>query len=411
MRAQIRSACVALVAAAIPGFLSITPAGAQTQAIPDAPKICSAPDRSALAASPITAEGHRQIEDWLANPEGQAAARSVNEEVRNLGRTVLGVSADHNSQRIIVVLDSAESDTQRAAATDRLANSSFSSKIDIRTSCRPGTELFSVLTTLGSSKSWSDAKATYSFGLEPSTSTVRVVTSSDEHARALKELFGDLVEVEMSPSIGRHSRLADASPHYGAARISSSGASCTSNFTYTSNVYGTRFVATAGHCFSSGAAVTSGGNFVGNVVFRSFPNPDAEMIYAAGQTYTNRVYSDPGEPTSRVVTGKVNPGVNEYICSDGSYTLAKCGAQIINTNEQLCDSAGCTTNLTQTFNFDSFCQHGDSGGPWYQRSGSSNALASGMHVGGWAAYGGISCVLHKISTIESILQATLLTTA
>ena len=134
-----------------------------------------------------------------------------------------------------------------------------------------------------------------------------------------------------------------------------------------------------------------------------------EMVYAAGQTYTNRIYTDPGSPTSRTVVGKVNPGTNDYVCSSGSFTLAKCGGDIINTNESLCDSSGCTTNLTQTFNFDSFCQGGDSGGPWYQRSGSSNALAAGLHVGGWEAFGGKSCVFHKISTVESTLQATLLT--
>ncbi len=133
------------------------------------------------------------------------------------------------------------------------------------------------------------------------------------------------------------------------------------------------------------------------------------MIYASNETYTNRIYTDPGSPTTRTVIGKVSPGVNESVCSDGSYTLAKCGATVINTDSQFCDYySGCTNNLTQTFNFDSFCQGGDSGGPWYQRSGSTGALAAGLHVAGGPAFGGTTCFFHKISTVESILQATLL---
>ena len=363
-----------------------------------------------MERSPVTGEGCREAESWLAGSDGQKVAVAVNAEAAKMGSTVLGVSSDHDRQKILVVLDPAAPGKERAAAETTFAAAGYGSIVEVRVGCRSLSVLKPVIDALSSNDFAATAGAAYAFGLEPTTGTIRIGTDSADFARRVSKQYGELVEVDVTPRIGAHSRLADASPHYGAARITDFVHDCTSNFTYVSNVYFTRIMATAGHCFPDDALIYSGGNLVGEVVYRSVPNPDVAMLYSAGQSYTNRIYTDPGSPSNRSVVGKISPGVNTYVCTSGSFTFAKCGAQVINTNEYYCDPDGCRYNLTQTFNFDQFCRPGDSGGPWYVKSGSSNALAAGLHWGGFTAFGGWSCLFHKISTVESTLNATLLTT-
>jgi hypothetical protein len=251
------------------------------------------------------------------------------------------------------------------------------------------------------------------YSINPLAGVVDVIVTREIDRSQVEKSFGEKVAVAVAKDLALFSggRYGDASPHYGDAAISPGWVppTCTSNFSFRSNVYGTRVTASAGHC--GWAYWWSGPNYLGDTVFNS-ASPDVQMIYGSGQSYTNQIYVDPCSPCTRTVIGKASPGVNEYVCVGGSVTLAQCGIEVINTNATFCPGTGepCTYNMIQTFKLlNEYAGPGDSGGIVYQRSGASNALAVGMIRGGGWVFGGLTVFHTKVSTIEATLNVTLVT--
>jgi hypothetical protein len=390
----------ALLVVGVLAGVAATPGGAWARpAEGSAPApICAAPDDPAAGA-------------WTAQPATQDDLAAVGAVAASSPVGVLGTIADDQAQTLIVVADSAAPPDAVADLADDVAAAADGSAVEVRTSCRPLDDLEAAQSELAQLHDGPLAGAAYAYQIDPAAGTVAVYADDDATAAALSARFGDEVAVQVA-ELDRTSggRTADASPHYGDARITSGSTTCSSNFSFRSNVYGTRVTATAGHCF--GSAWSSGGNLVGNVVLQSVPNPDIEMLYASGQNQTNVIYTDPCSPCTRTVTAKHDPGVNELVCVGGAVTLADCGATVISTNATFCDPLGCTYGLSQAFLLGStqLCAAGDSGGVVYQRDGSSAATANGLIVASVGpGFGGWGCYYHRISTVEATLNATLLT--
>jgi hypothetical protein len=179
----------------------------------------------------------------------------------------------------------------------------------------------------------------------------------------------------------------DPAPHrggaaiYGPAQGGTSG--CTSGFTVRRTSDAHDYMATAGHCYGNGAAITDEqGASYGTVQWRAvFPTYDTELI--GGSTYQGRMYvGSITSGTTHPVVGAGDPVVNSIYCSGGSFSGEHCNHTIQSTSATLCDGDGtsCTSNLMK-FTGGLQLLHGDSGGPVYYKNSSLNLSVRGTIVG------------------------------
>jgi hypothetical protein len=233
-------------------------------------------------------------------------------------------------------------------------------------------------------------KVAYSAWLDPADSKFHVTIDAGYPAAAdaLAKILGDRAVVELG-TVGRTGRLNDGEPHYGGAGIrkgySSNTASntCTSGFMIRRSANGKLGMTTAAHCFSNDDAIYSSTQYYGSAWDKSsFPTYDIMSVISTVTTYDNVIHVEPCSPCTRRVVGKgpVYPG--DLVCLSGMVTTAICSVAIESSTASICDGYGCTYGLLQGYrNGDTIVRAGDSGGPVYSRSGSSNAIALGSIVG------------------------------
>ncbi|MFF8848339.1 hypothetical protein ACF08N_37830 [Streptomyces sp. NPDC015127] len=262
--------------------------------------------------------------------------------------------------------------------------------------------------------SWHPKARSTDFSFYPSQDGARlnVSFSSSDRAvgEALKEKFGSAVYVKYSGAARfQGGRTNDASSHWGGAAIDAEGSVCSSGFSV-KFPNGTRGSVTAAHCYENGIGLASGNNFFGWAYGKSeYPSYDM-MHITGGGSYTNKIYTDPGSPISRTVTGKGDPALNSSVCTSGRLTKAVCGGSVVSLTGQMFQGGGWTTGLITIYKpFSVIGQVGDSGGPVYSPSGTSGATIRGMIVGG--SLSGDVVFAEKVSQVESHLGVTVLTTA
>lgn len=381
-------------------------------------ELCAQPANFALRASPRLGKGYLAGEAWLAGEEGQAAVRALNSRLDREGGRVLGAVPDHDQKRLLVVVDSGTTSRGSMAQLEKeLVSTAPAVRPQVRASCHPRGRLDETVRRLLANKL--GLKGSYGFAIDPATATVDLVTETPPEPDRAKRTLGDVIRVRQGRTAAfQGPRTNDASAHFGDASISTETAVCSSNFSFVSNAFGVPVTATAGHCGEG--TWQSGSNLVGTVTHNALPVADAAVLYAPGQTYTNKIHTNPGIPAARTVVGKRDLTVNEYACLGGQTTLSDCGARVVSTNYYQCYLGGCW-NFVRLFRFSlpgqPICDHGDSGGVVYQNSGASNAIANGMINAGTVDLfgnplylGGYDCWTTRISTIESALNVTLKTT-
>jgi hypothetical protein len=205
------------------------------------------------------------------------------------------------------------------------------------------------------------------------------------------------IRIVQRPRMQLLSRLADTAPFWGGARIvnADNGAGCSSGFAVTSG--GVNYLLTAGHCGRPGGGWYNGdrSRFIGTATRENVAH-DLLLVptSAAGRIYDGGV--GVGEFSKGVVGWDwAIPG--EYVCQSGSVSGAVCG--IRNTNSfqyTLCDTDPygnyeCYSDLILAQKTDGglAARHGDSGGPVFTLSGTSNVVAKGTITGGggsWLVY-------------------------
>lgn len=159
----------------------------------------------------------------------------------------------------------------------------------------------------------------------------------------------------------------DAEPYDGGAWVNGNQL-CTSGFP-AKNSAGTRFMITAGHCFTDGNATS-----MGTAVRLSGQWPTYDLEYIKDRTYSDGIYDS--ATTDRPVTTASNPSIGQNYCTTGRTTGFVCTWIVRSLNVTICYPSGypgCAHGLAgflpPTDQGTQFLLGGDSGGPlWYKHS-------------------------------------------
>jgi hypothetical protein len=394
---------------------SADPQTASTSANED----CVIPSDESLAAGQTASPSSPfPYQEWLANDDAQKAVAIIATALdRRLGepgegdplsRGLIGVTADHYAQELVVVVDPALVD--REGLEQQLGSAVQGAPLRVRTqaACHSAKELLAARDVI-EARAWHPrvTEATYAYDLDAKTSRFGFVFAEQDRdvAYALQAVLGDKVTIEFdAPS--RASRLNDGEPHWGGAGIRRDRDSiniCTSAFTAVMPS-GRDGSISAGHCFNNHNNIFSGSEFYGKA--RGESNfPQFDMIRIVGQTYARRIHVDPCCPVVRTVVGDSDPALNSFVCVSGMVTRAVCGLEVRSVNASFCDVSGCTPNLIRAVKpGERIVRAGDSGGPVYNRFGSDNAAIRGMIIAGNTGGAGDRMWAHKVSTIRNHLN-------
>jgi len=213
----------------------------------------------------------------------------------------------------------------------------------------------------------------YTFGSYADPASGKVVIDTDAPANVVSSLVGSyrgMVNVRKKTISDNFSRRDDIPAFWGGAGITLTAPNprCSSGYTV-KNSAGTRFMVTAGHCFSNGqTAVTElGGRVVGTVSGNGLPSQDMELI--GGQSYSPFIYvGGVNSSTGAHVASAANPvvGFNNY-CHSGRTTGENCGHTVNSVSATVCTTSGCKSPVI-AFTGGNLSQGGDSGSPFYANS-------------------------------------------
>lgn len=403
---------------------------------------CKVPDYLAThSPGKRTDAGYYEYQDWIANDQSQAALDGLQGFLSsNFGLTdnsgdadalaagLIGIALDDAAQTVDVVVDPsvvsvAALDQQAAAAVSRKSPANRPAfGVAVKGGCSSAKDLAearSVLDGLGSAF----APHGWGFYLDAHDSAYHVEISPEDKSAAgsLRRKLGDRVSIQFSqPSLT--DRLNDGQPHWGGAGIRPGNIGsniCTSAFVVNLPGGGLGAV-TAGHCFVDSGTINnrnvlSGSQNYGGVTSGSsdYPNYDMVRINNGGQTWQNKIHVDPCCPDVRTVTSSGNPAVGDFICNSGMTTRAICGLLVGAIDQTVCFPDGCRLHMIRANrNGDIVVRGGDSGGPMYNRIGSTDAAARGMIIGGGGCDASQRCTTvygHRISAVTSHLSVSVAT--
>ena len=413
---------VALTAIAV-GATSTSAAAQPTSSVGTSAAIsCGVAEDAALRArSTVTPEGHRSHEAWIAGARGSHAVRTLWTAVTerfgentktnprvHLERGLIGVTLEHATQTLVVMVDPAKVDSpglqRQLTAAARAADAAGPAgqpapDVRVQAGCFTSADLLDAQATLAGGRWHPQARTRpYAFHLDPADSTYHVTLHPDAIAvgQALRDRLGARVTIETG-LVSDTSRTVDGEPHWGGAAIGRdrTWSHCTSGFTVV-RYNGQRASVTAGHCFNDGDGVFSGNPVANRWEYFGFgagkepnyPLFDMMRIESTQETYGNYLWVDPCCPNARRVTGKFVPAVGGLVCHSGKSTRAICGLRVTDLNGQKCNNDGCTPGL-MVFerNGDDILSPGDSGGPVYTRQAGDTAHINGMNVAAFCLFG------------------------
>ncbi|HEY5878030.1 MAG TPA: S1 family peptidase [Nakamurella sp.] len=252
---------------------------------------------------------------------------------------------------------------------------------------------------------------THTFGSYADPATGRIVIETDAPSEVIDSLIADAgaaVDVRRQSVSDSFSRRDDVAPFWGGAGIvlTTGVPQCSSGYTV-KNSAGTRFMVTAGHCFSNGQTVRTeiGGRVVGTVSGNGLPSQDMELI--GGQSYAPSIYIGGVNSTTGAHVGSAaDPVVNfNNYCHSGRTTGENCGHTVTSVNAQVCTSSGCKSPVI-AFTGGVLPQGGDSGSPFYANSTSG----SDKHIRGHIiAVGGGTAYAEKWSRVAARFGVTIVT--
>lgn len=431
------------VAVALLIFVALLPAGvagAGTAPTPPDPSVthsptplCGLSDAATGRHIPDTA-GPKEVapaHEWL--EERADAVAILAEELEAWRWSILGSVADHDQQRMVVVVDPASNSMGELhrSLTARLKGTG-GLRVHLVPGCRPLQELNELVEEIASMEwlgEWggplpTDAKTVlFSVGIDAATSTVEVGLSESiaDAEDYLRERYSQRIQFLTYKSMGR---MNDGSPHYGGARITAeaTGKDCTAGFAV--DRPGGRWMVTALHCNTGNTTgkFYSGSKYFGEAVPDPNAPPNSTTFSSVGDLlligdgvdqYSRVIHVDPCSPCTRLVNDKRSIpsfGITNY-CVSGATTKAKCSLTLIG-NTLLCAGGGCWTAWKARRPGVTVVDHGDSGGPVYYRNGSTTARIYGMIIGALEEEGlpGDTVLFTDVGTIEEELDVTVATT-
>lgn len=225
----------------------------------------------------------------------------------------------------------------------------------------------------------------YSFGNFIDPYTNRIVLQTDAPAEPVAELisrYEEIVDVQRATVADTFSRRDDIAPFWGGAGVTAAGAGLCSTGLSVRNGSGTRFMVTAGHCFTNGTnAITEiGGRSVGRVGGNGLPTQDMELI--GGSSYGAAIYvGGVNSSTGNAVLGAGDPTpFFASYCHSGRTTGENCGHVVLSNFALVCTSSGCKAPVIAYLGGNQI-QGGDSGSPFYLKSG-TNVFIRGINIAG-----------------------------
>jgi len=162
---------------------------------------------------------------------------------------------------------------------------------------------------------------------------------------------------------------------------------CSNGFNAINLSSGWSYNISAGHCFTgTGADVRDGTNsdHFGTVNYRAYGEFDGAAIHTLGGS--DDVWADPTSAKRDITGSSLGDAIGVKVCYDGAVTLESCDAKIIATD--LCLNYGAlphgapatyVCHLVKTNGV--HAGSGDSGGPVYTTTGSTQANATGIMSG------------------------------
>jgi len=319
----------------------------------------------------------------------------------------LGIYLDTTKEELVIVLPSGANGQKLAADAGKIG---LSVRVEHRDINAETVELvYGRLEEVYSDPSLGGGA--YVFYFDPALGKIAV--SGAAPARVFEALLGPFAKyVEYRQGdVRRLSRHADTEPFWGGAEVRDNAGSlydCTTGFSV-KNASGTRFMTTAGHCFTLNEEVFSPGNGLrmGKITNRAaFPQKDMELI--GTETYGTRIYVGGAAGGSLPVNGAGNPvvGFANY-CHSGASTFENCGHRVTSLNGQFCDAAGCTPDLA-VFRDGVLPVGGDSGSPFYVRSTDNTSVGMrGMVIARNFATNDVYA--HKWTTIRDTFGVSIVT--
>jgi hypothetical protein len=226
----------------------------------------------------------------------------------------------------------------------------------------------------------------YTWGSFANPVTGKVVVETDAPSEVVSSLvstFGGMVELRKTTISDNFSRRSDTPPFWGGAGVTHLPGTfwCSTGYAV-QNGSGVRSMVTAGHCFANGTTVFSenGGLVMGTVSGNGLPSQDMELI--GGQSYAGRHYTggvDSSTSNAVVGAGDSFPGFADY-CHSGRTTGENCGHTSLSNDALVCTSSGCKSPVT-SFNGGVSPQGGDSGSPFYVKSGTDSWIRGHVIAG------------------------------
>jgi hypothetical protein len=239
----------------------------------------------------------------------------------------------------------------------------------------------------------------------------KVVIQTDAPAEVVSSLVGtyrDQVEVRKQAISDDFSRKSDTPAFYGGAGVSTSRFTpwCSSGYVV-QNSAGTRFMVDAGHCFSNGqTAVTENGGLTVGSAFGNGLAFGQDMVLLSGQPYAPFIYTGGvDDAVTAHIAGAGDPvvGFNDY-CTSGRTTGNNCGHTDLDNNATVCTQTGCKSPVI-AYNGGFLPQNGDSGAPFYVKTGGPDMHIRGHHIAG----GGGTSYAEKFSRVASWFGVSIVT--
>jgi hypothetical protein len=230
----------------------------------------------------------------------------------------------------------------------------------------------------------------YTFGSYADALSGKVVLETDapsEVVSALVGTFGELVEVRKQTISDQFHRRDDVAPFWGGAGVTpTSGVPHCSDGYVVQNAVGTRFMVTAGHCFSNGQTArteTAPGVVVGGASGNGL-GTGRDMVILGGQSYGSSIYTGGVTSTTGAhIASAADPivGFANY-CHSGRTTGTNCGHTVNSVTATVCTQTGCKSPVI-AYTGGTLPQGGDSGGSFFVDSVSApDKHIRGHHIAG-----------------------------
>lgn len=360
---------------------------------------------------------------WAWEERVDQAINAVSALVSTHPETVLGVLQDHERRRLILRYSPDTTASKLSQLRQETAQASAGTvAVVLEPACYSRSDIEEARVVV-ESRSWvtsnEPAAASWFYRAEDGRLVVELGQSLESDGDRLQATLGNVVDVVIQAD-GSNGR---ASCNGWSTDLRCAGmpaytwelGNCTTGFTIAK---GTRnYGSAAGHCVSglNKTLSTTSGSY-GSSVLRYDPDPDFALF--SGASYG--AYIDTEDPDGwgaddayyRRVTSKVRTGAVNF-CLAGKSSGTYCGVEAEASNATYCDdflkSWTCTYHLYRVRSIygHTIVGPGDSGGPGYGRTGSSDASARGMIVA-YASSGKLG-YLHNIGTVENASGGSILT--